>query len=104
ELAMAVTLEPTRGSLWNNLGFAHQSDGNLAEAEAEYRRAIELDPKLVSAHLNLATVMARRGDTAGARRAHEAARTIDAEDPRVLELGKELDTLLGATSATPKAP
>jgi Tfp pilus assembly protein PilF len=47
------------------------------EALAELNRALQLKPDLPSAHLNIAIVLLRKNDTAGARRHLEAALSID---------------------------
>jgi cytochrome c-type biogenesis protein CcmH/NrfG len=65
-----------------------------SDAIAEYREAIRLDPKLGSAWINLATILARDPRTrAEARAALETAKKIDPSDPRVKPNLEELDSL-----------
>ncbi len=45
----------------NNLGEVYRSEGALEEAEACYRKAIELEPKYAIGHNNLALVLQSRG-------------------------------------------
>jgi superkiller protein 3 len=45
----------------NNLGASLLQQGKLEEAIAEFRKAVELDPKYVAAHLNLAYAYDRKG-------------------------------------------
>ncbi|MBM3797593.1 MAG: tetratricopeptide repeat protein [Acidobacteria bacterium] len=49
-------------------GRRRQEDGDLAGAEQEYRRALEMDPKFGPAHANLLAVAGARGDFASAER------------------------------------
>jgi tetratricopeptide (TPR) repeat protein len=43
----------SKARVWNNLGYAHGVEGNRAQAQAAYRRALELDPGHVKARYNL---------------------------------------------------
>ena len=67
----------------NNLGGLLELDGRLAEAEREYRRALELDPRLGQALANLGELYARQARyeeaLAPLRRAFEVAPSL----PRV---------------------
>src|SRR5208283_1570304 len=45
ELRRAITLDPTRAAFHSNLGYALQIEGKVAEAIAEYRTALQIDPK-----------------------------------------------------------
>jgi cytochrome c-type biogenesis protein CcmH/NrfG len=66
----------------------------MDRAIAEYREALRLDPKLASAWINLATVLARDPKTrAEARAALEKARALSPDDPRVKANLEELDGL-----------
>ena len=56
-----------------NYGLALMRRGRDAEAEARFRRTLEIWPYYHYAHTNLAIVMAKRGDHAGAMAAHNAA-------------------------------
>lgn len=56
-------------------------DGQDAEAEACFRRAIDLDPGLAAAHTNLAFLAARRGDRPAARACLEIALALDPDQP-----------------------
>ena len=47
----------------NNLGASLLQQGKLEEAVAEFRKAVELDPKYVAAHLNLGYAHDRHGQT-----------------------------------------
>ena len=43
------------------LGIIHEAKADLASAEANYRKALELDPAIVPAHVNLGILLSRQG-------------------------------------------
>lgn len=53
QLEIALALAPELAQAWVNLGVARRRLGDLAGAEADYRRAIEVDPDQLSAYHNL---------------------------------------------------
>jgi tetratricopeptide (TPR) repeat protein len=53
--------ELKRASPHNNLGLILDQQGKTDEAIAEYRKAIELDPKYAAAQNNLAAILRRQG-------------------------------------------
>ena len=53
-LEKALALGLNEAPLYNFLGICYSQTGRLSIAMREHRRAIELDPKLAEAHLNLA--------------------------------------------------
>lgn len=56
----------------NQVGVEQLGADRLDDAEAAFRLALELDPRLVEAHNNLALVLLRRGEDDAARRYLEA--------------------------------
>jgi predicted TPR repeat methyltransferase len=60
----AVALDPAHARAWNNLGGAQQRLGHGAQALASYRKAMQVDPGLAQACLNLGRLAATRGDQA----------------------------------------
>lgn len=52
---------PANAFAQNNLGLALFAQGRVAEAEARYGRALELDPGNAQAHYNLANILANDG-------------------------------------------
>ena len=57
-----VELHPNRRAAdWFNLAFLHDSLGRVAESEAAFRRALELDPRLDRAWYGLALALIRQG-------------------------------------------
>ena len=69
----AVRLAPNESDAHVTLADAFAADGKRKEAEAEYRRALALDPSNSAAHNNLAAVKMRKSRYRAARLAHAAA-------------------------------
>jgi Flp pilus assembly protein TadD len=61
--AEATRIAPRDAQSMLNLGVGYQATGKAAEAELCFRRALELDETLPSAHGNLASLLAAKGDT-----------------------------------------
>jgi tetratricopeptide (TPR) repeat protein len=72
----ALRLDPNLAEAHNGLGGALAMQGNAADAMREYQEALRLKP-LPSAHLNIALLMIKSGDLAGARSHLETALSID---------------------------
>ena len=70
---------PQDPGVWNDLGNLLLVAGQIAEAEAAYQRAVQLDPKKVSALFNLGLLDQQRGDEEEAMRLYK--RAVEA-DPR----------------------
>jgi len=68
----SLAIEP-QPAIHNDLGFVLEREGMAEEAVEQYRKALELDPELASAHYNLAAFLARSGDYAEAERHFRAA-------------------------------
>ncbi|KAB2958287.1 MAG: tetratricopeptide repeat protein, partial [Thermoanaerobaculia bacterium] len=64
--ANAAAGNPANARAWNSLGTARDHAGDLAGAEAAWRRAYELDPRTPQLLVNLGTLAQRRGDLATA--------------------------------------
>src|SRR5205823_3802021 len=67
-----------------NLGVIMGQQGKLAEAQDEFRRAIQLHLTLAKAHYNLGVVYARTGRLQEARLELENARSLDPTLPDTL--------------------
>jgi tetratricopeptide (TPR) repeat protein len=78
----------------NQLGELAFNAGDLAGAEAAYRRAIAADPSFVPPHAGMAKVAAARGDLAGAIAGYEWVVTRYPLPEYVIALG-DLDTKAG---------
>src|SRR5262249_47659875 len=57
-----VQLQPSYFEAHSNLGLALAAWGRPAEAEASFRRALELRPDLAEAHFNLGSTLLLQGD------------------------------------------
>ena len=66
-LERARALEPDQGSIHEALARAYFSSARFADAEAEFARAVELDPVNDYAHYGLGRCRLRAGDRIGAR-------------------------------------
>jgi Flp pilus assembly protein TadD len=53
-----------RPESWLNLGVIHAGRGELDDAETAYRKAIEIEPRIPMAYLNLADLYRQKGDDA----------------------------------------
>ena len=75
------------------LGGLLEADGKIPEAISHYQEAIRLRPDFGKAHLDLGTLLARKGDKAGAAAEFRAAQSD--VDPEVREIaGADLAALL----------
>jgi Flp pilus assembly protein TadD len=75
-----VKESPDDPALHYYLGVAKASLGDLAAAEAEYERAIELDATLLEARSNLGVLLLGKGDLEAAKYELEACIDLDSED------------------------
>ena len=65
--------EPASAADWYERGWALEDAGSLKAAMAAYARALEIDPGLADAHLNLGRLLHEKGTTAEAERHYRAA-------------------------------
>ena len=74
-LKHALALDPNRAIFHTQLAYltGQGVGGDLPQAESELRKAVQLDPKQVRAHLTLAGIMEHNGDRAGAEKEYNAA-------------------------------
>jgi spermidine synthase len=61
-----LRLQPASAAVWNNLGACYRQLNALDKAVAAFERAIQRDPGLFPAHVNLADAREKQGDLAGA--------------------------------------
>ena len=74
---------PGFAEAWNNVGLARRRLGDHDAAEHAYRRALELQSDLLSAHLNLAALYVADGAVDEAMASLEAARRLAPNHPGV---------------------
>jgi predicted Zn-dependent protease len=72
-LEACLALDPRNVELMMVAGDRYAAAGADERAESTYRRALALDPHDGDVHVRLAELLLRRGDSAGARAAAEAA-------------------------------
>ncbi len=77
EKTLALGLEDAR--LHNFLGICYSQTNRMSKAVREHQRAIELDPKLPEAHLNLAYAYQRMGKLSEARAEYATACRLEAK-------------------------
>ncbi|HVU01984.1 MAG TPA: tetratricopeptide repeat protein [Polyangiaceae bacterium] len=80
-LERAVAADP-RATFLSNLGYAEQQLGDVAGAVATLQKALDKDPKLASAWLNLGSAFVALGRLDDAERAFKKAGALDPTDPR----------------------
>ncbi len=86
-----VAKAPDNPRARDTLGIALAADGDLAGAEAQFRRALSLDPDLPRTWNNLANVQLKQGRLAEAIEAYRAALRGLPADPKIREdLGRAL--------------
>jgi tetratricopeptide (TPR) repeat protein len=78
ELQAGLALQPEYADGWVIAGNLRLDQGDVAEAEQAYRRALGLNPSLAGVHHNLGNVLlGRRGDAAAAIPEYEACLRLD---------------------------
>ncbi len=83
DIQQALTYAPNRAGFHAQLGLIQGSDPATAkDAEASVRQAVKLDPKNAPAHLLLASILQRKGDSAGALAEAQAATQADPKSVR----------------------
>jgi tetratricopeptide (TPR) repeat protein len=100
EIEEALTVDPNSSKAFVNLGAVRMQSGEAKEAEAAFRKAIELDPALVNARLAYANFLW------AAERPTEAEAVIKealAKDPRHLLANRMLAVLYVTTRRTKEA-
>lgn len=75
-LQQTATLLPRDPEIHNNLGDILAKRGQLVEAEATFRKAIEIKPDYADANFNLGTVLVQMGDLQEAAAAYRRVLTI----------------------------
>jgi Flp pilus assembly protein TadD len=86
--AAAAPDGPGTAAVHLNMGIVLESEGKLAEAEAEFRRALETEPQHVKARSSLGSLLFKRGRVDEARAVLEALHRERPEDVQVcLNLG-----------------
>jgi|HubBroStandDraft_2_1064218.scaffolds.fasta_scaffold73486_2 tetratricopeptide (TPR) repeat protein len=74
-------------------GAAYQHTNQLDFAVADYNAALKIDPKMMPAHVDLATIAAQRGDLQQAKQEVDQALHLKSKDPVALALRCHLRAL-----------
>jgi len=74
-----LAINDSDAQLHNLLGWALVENNDLVRAEEELNRAIELDPELAAAYLNLGALYEKKNDTSKAREVYQRALDYDME-------------------------
>ncbi len=90
EFRRCIRLNPFEAAgNYNNVGMAHCVLGSLEKAEETFTRALEADPRLIPAYLNLGSLWFRQGNRAQGGLLFERAAQLDPDHPTAcLVLGK----------------
>ena len=64
--SLVLENEPDNADVYNNMGVAYACTGDFEHSEKCYIRAIELDPELAQAYINLSDLYYKAGDLASA--------------------------------------
>jgi len=81
EADTAIRTDPNLSLGWNIQGVVHRASGNLEQAEAAYRKALQVDPKDSSALGNMEALVRQTGRTAEADQFREKAQEVRKKDP-----------------------
>ena len=84
-----VELAPRNAAGWNNLGICRTRLEQFDEAISAFNKAIEHDPLLIVAYINIAGVYEKRGDFASASKTLEKAISV-CPDPERVQIGDRL--------------
>ncbi|RLE31134.1 hypothetical protein DRJ54_01170 [Candidatus Acetothermia bacterium] len=93
-LVEALKYGVEKAQLYFRLGNLYYDAGDLARAESAYKRAIEEDPKHISAHHNLGVVYRKQGKISQAVKMLKKARRLELRYPRRVELNPEQKSFL----------
>ncbi|MCP3964373.1 MAG: tetratricopeptide repeat protein [bacterium] len=80
-LETAVELDPELPNAWVNLGVSRRRIGDFGGAEQAYKRTLEIDPRILSAYQNLASLLYTMGRGQEARGYEETLRRSPSRNP-----------------------
>ena len=81
----------TKGRAYNNLGYAYKDAGDLADARASFRLAVQADPEFSGAWISLGLTAQRMGDLPSAINAYQRALQVYPSDFGYLLLASALE-------------
>ena len=83
DLSTAIAYRVDRADSYRYRGFAHNGVGENAEAIADLKKALRLNPKEGWAHVGLADVYEMRGDFHNAEREYDIAARLEKENVNI---------------------
>ncbi len=90
--ARIVAADATQNAAAVNLGICLAKEGRLEESMRLWKSALERNPVLEPARLNLAVAQFRSGDSAAARASLAKGLKFNPASPKILQLLREMDT------------
>jgi len=97
--ALADPFYQTPSLAWNNAGICQVKGQNLAAGEADFRKAIEIDPNNGGALYQLANVLYLQNDAFRARAFIQRFDALGQASPASLKLGHDIEARLGNKDA-----
>jgi tetratricopeptide (TPR) repeat protein len=91
----AQEFDPRSALIATEAGWPYLYLGRWDEAEAQFKRALELDPDFALAHYNLGNVLEARGDLEGALDKYEKAASLSNHAPMFVAFAARVQGLLG---------
>jgi len=98
-----VSIDPSYGKAWNNIGVCQQQSGEQALAAVAYQRALDADSLLLPAVLNLAHLRLASDDAAQAAALLERATSLDPGSSTTWDTLARVRLRLGQTAAAEEA-
>jgi Flp pilus assembly protein TadD len=95
-LTKAVEISPKYRWGFNNLGLALERGGNDREAEMAYMSAIRIDNNFAPAHLNLGSLLLRRGDKSRALKEFNTVLTVAPKSSLAVSAERYIEELKSA--------
>jgi hypothetical protein len=80
-----LATSPTDADLWASAAQLRESSGRMVEAEAAYKRTLQLNPGNSDVRMRFARLLLKRGDAAGAREQALAASRLQPNRKAVLD-------------------
>jgi Tfp pilus assembly protein PilF len=108
----ALKITGDNSLIYNNLGTAYKSEGNLDEAVSYYRKALQITPDYANAHNNLGIVLSEQGKLSEAITHYNKALQIEPENAEAYynlglvyksqgDIGKSIDCFQKALQIDP---
>ncbi|WP_266160127.1 type IV pilus biogenesis/stability protein PilW [Dyella silvatica] len=97
--AVADPFYQTPATAWSNAGTCLKRNNNYAGAEADFRKALEVDPQNSDALYQIGNLLYLRGDAFRARAFVQRFEALGQTSPAALKLGHDIESRLGNREA-----